>query len=459
MVQAVSFHVTANSAQNYSTTTISSINNSCLQPLHQLNLKEIVRNDHCYDEKKVLVPQKLSQRQIVEKEDVKEFGDKGLITLNKPQAMNTLTGSMLKKINEVLRQWESTKQIVMIKGADEKVFCAGGDIKKISFDLSKPGGTEIVRDAFRQLYISSHLVGTFKKPYVAIINGIVMGGGAGLSIHGKYRVSTETTVFAMPETRIGYYPNAGATYFLPRMNGQLGFYLGLTGYKLKGRDIKLTGISTHHVSSSRLKELNEVLLAPGVVDVGKILDKFDEHDSTAELSLADHSKQIAYCFSGDTVEEIIKRLKEDNSTWAQSVIETLEGLSPTGLKITLEIFKRGKTMSFAECLKMEYVVDCNLVKNESDFEEGVRALLIDKDLLPVWNPKTLAEVTNEYIYNHFQPICLIDIPIGSFKCIYAGKLLLIKQGANEGGDYGDEYFAILNYVEVVEAMKANEEEL
>ncbi|KAF7994203.1 hypothetical protein HCN44_000872, partial [Aphidius gifuensis] len=243
------------------------------------------------------------------KEDVifEEFGDKGLITLNKPRVMNTLTGSMLKKINEVLRQWESTKQIVVIKGADEKVFCAGGDIKKISLDLSKPGGTEIVRDAFRQLYIASHLVGTFRKPYVAIINGIVMGGGAGLSIHGQYRVSTETILSKC------------------------------WCYLLSSTDVKHTGISTHHVSSSRLGELNEALLAPGVVDVGKILDKFDEHDSTAELSLADHSKQI-----------------EDNSTWAQSVIQTLEELSPTGLKITLEILKRGKTMSFAECLKMEY---------------------------------------------------------------------------------------------------------
>ncbi|XP_044002659.1 3-hydroxyisobutyryl-CoA hydrolase, mitochondrial-like [Aphidius gifuensis] len=339
-------------------------------------------------------------------EDVifEEFDDKGLITLNKPRVMNTLTDSMLKKINKVLRQWESTKQIVVIKGADEKVFCAGGDIKKMSFAISKPDGTEIIRNAFYQLYITSHLIRTFRKPYVAIINGIVMGGGVGISIHGQYRVSTETTIFAMPETRIGHYPNAGATYFLPRIDGHLGFYLGLTGYKLKGRDVKLTGISTHHVSSSRLGELNEALLAPGAIDVGKILDKFNEHDSSAELSLAKHLKQINYCFSGDTVEEIIKRLKEDNSTWAQKVIQTLEESSPTSLKITLESLKRGKTMNFAECLKMEYVLDYNLLKKKSDFEEGVRALLINKDLLPVWNPKTLAEVTNEYIYNKFRPM-------------------------------------------------------
>lgn len=134
-----------------------------------------------------------------------------------------------------------------------------------------------------------------------------MGGGVGLSVHGQYRVATETTLFAMPETAIGLFPDVGGSYFLPRLNGKLGLYLGLTGHRLRGLDVKLAGIATHYVSSSRLPELTDSLLAPGDVDVAKILDKFDEKNSSVEFSLAKHLKQIDYCFSGNTVEEIINR--------------------------------------------------------------------------------------------------------------------------------------------------------
>ncbi|KAF7994817.1 hypothetical protein HCN44_004289 [Aphidius gifuensis] len=335
-----------------------------------------------------------TQEKVVDDVIFQEKGDKGLIILNRPNALNSLNHSMTKKLLPVMQQWESSKKIVVIKGAGEKAFCAGGDVKVIALALSEPGGEKVGREFFYDEYTLDHVIGTYKKPYVALISGIVMGGGVGLSVHGQYRVATETTLFAMPETAIGLFPDVGGSYFLPRLNGKLGLYL----------DVKLAGIATHYVSSSRLPELTDSLLAPGDVDVAKILDKFDEQDSSVEFSLAKNLKQIDYCFSGDSVEEIINRLKKDNSEWAQGVIETLGKMSPTSLKVAHKSITQGKDQSLANCLKMEYTLDYNMVLKNSDFQEGIRALLIDKDQKPVWNPKTLADVTNEYVNSKFSPI-------------------------------------------------------
>lgn len=345
-----------------------------------------------------------TQEKVVDDVIFEEKGDKGLIILNRPKALNSLNHSMTKKLLPVLQQWESSKKVVVIKGAGEKAFCAGGDVKVIAMALSEPGGEKVGREFFYDEYTLDHVIGTYKKPYVALISGIVMGGGVGLSVHGKYRVATETTLFAMPETAIGLFPDVGGSYFLPRLYGKLGLYLGLTGHRLKGLDVKLAGIATHFVSSSRLPELTDSLLAPGDVDVAKILDKFDEQKLSDEFSLAKHLKQIDNCFSGDTVEEIINRLKKDNSEWAQGVIETLGKMSPTSLKVAHKSINQGKNQSLAECLKMEYNLDYNMVLKNSDFQEGIRALLIDKDQKPVWNPKTLADVTDEYVNSKFSPI-------------------------------------------------------
>lgn len=345
-----------------------------------------------------------TQEKVVDDVIFEEKGDKGLIILNRPKALNSLNHSMTKKLLPVLQQWESSKKVVVIKGAGEKAFCAGGDVKVIAMALSEPGGEKVGREFFYDEYTLDHVIGTYKKPYVALISGIVMGGGVGVSVHGKYRVATETTLFAMPETAIGLFPDVGGSYFLPRLYGKLGLYLGLTGHRLKGLDVKLAGIATHFVSSSRLPELTDSLLAPGDVDVAKILDKFDEQKLSDEFSLAKHLKQIDNCFSGDTVEEIINRLKKDNSEWAQGVIETLGKMSPTSLKVAHKSINQGKNQSLAECLKMEYNLDYNMVLKNSDFQEGIRALLIDKDQKPVWNPKTLADVTDEYVNSKFSPI-------------------------------------------------------
>ncbi|KAK0161194.1 hypothetical protein PV327_009691 [Microctonus hyperodae] len=332
----------------------------------------------------------------------KDVGDKGLIILNRPKALNALNLSMVNKIYPILKQWESTKKIVVIKGAGERAFCAGGDVKHLALSLNEPGGEKVGADFFRGEYTLNHLIGTFKKPYVALINGITMGGGVGLSVHGKYRVATETTTFAMPETAIGLFPDVGGTNFLPKLKGKLGLYLGLTGHRLKGEDVKFAGIATHFIPSASINELIETLLSPDNNDIDKILDDFEVKNENNKFSLEKNLSQIDKCFSADTIEEIIIKLKEDNSEFANIALENLRKMSPTSLKITKKALDKGKHLDLSECLKMEYRLACAACTKNSDFHEGVRALLIDKDQNPSWNPKTLEQVTDEYVDSKFN---------------------------------------------------------
>ncbi|CAL7937470.1 unnamed protein product [Xylocopa violacea] len=283
----------------------------------------------------------------------KEVGNKGLITLNRLKALNALNLSMVEKIYPIMKQWELSKKLVIVEGAGEKAFCAGGDIKSIATAF-KPGQTNnaLGETFFRKEYTLNYFIGTYKIPYVATIDGITMGGGVGLSVHGKYRIATEKTLFAMPETAIGLFPDVGGTYFLPRLKGQLGLYLGLTG--------------------DRLKE--------------PYMNKIDK------------------CFSASCVEEIIERLMEDNSEWAKKILQMLSKASPTSLKVTMSAIQKGSTLNLADCLKMEYRLACAALSQSSDFYEGVRALLIDKDQNPKWNPGSLKEVTDNYVNQRFAEL-------------------------------------------------------
>ncbi|XP_033213397.1 3-hydroxyisobutyryl-CoA hydrolase, mitochondrial [Belonocnema kinseyi] len=335
---------------------------------------------------------------------VKDVGDKGLITLNRPKALNALNLSMVRKIYPALKQWESSKKLVIVKGAGEKAFCAGGDVKSLVIALNEKDGHKLGQEFFRAEYTMNHLIGTYKIPYIALINGITMGGGVGLSLHGKYRIATENTVFAMPETGIGLFPDVGGTHFLPRLRGKLGLYLGLTGHRLKGIDVKLAGIATHYVPFNQLEELTQSLLGSNNLDIDGILNKYQSQDLNHEFSLEPHMEKINRCFSATTVEEIIEKLKAEKSEWTDSVVKVLKKMSPTSLKVTRRALEKGANQSLSECLKMEYRLACACLKRESDFYEGIRALLIDKDQKPVWNPKTLSEVTDEYVNKRFAPL-------------------------------------------------------
>lgn len=215
-----------------------------------------------------------------------------------------------------LLQFEKDKSLVIVKGAGGKAFCAGGDVR--SLVESDPSYGEAF---FRAEYTLNHLIGTYTIPYVAFIDGITMGGGVGISVHGKYRVATEKTMFAMPETAIGLFPDVGGSHFLPRLQGKLGVYLGLTGVRLKGLDVLKSGIATHYCDSSKLSSLeNDLVGSSGFADVEATLAKYSIKDDS-EFVFAKNLQQINHCFGATTVEEIIANLENDGSEWARKTIE------------------------------------------------------------------------------------------------------------------------------------------
>nr|CAD7458054.1 unnamed protein product [Timema tahoe] len=328
--------------------------------------------------------------------------NKGIITLNRPKALNALNLSMVRQIIPALREWEKDKNLVLIKGAGEKAFCAGGDVRAVVESSLKKD--KLGQDFFKEEYTLNSIIGTYHIPYIAFIDKITMGGGVGLSVHGKYRVATERTLFAMPESAIGFFCDVGGSYFLPRLGGKLGLYLGLTGTRLKGGDVLKAGIATHYCESSQLDQLEKELLDHGnsSADVEKILQTFSK--PVNGFSLAIYKKQINQCFSAPTVEEILARLQDDGSDWATSTLATLKKVSPTSLKVIKKLIEEGSTKSLQDCLAMEYRAACQFLESISDFHEGVRAVLIDKDQTPKWKPATLEEVTDELVERYFAPL-------------------------------------------------------
>lgn len=268
---------------------------------------------------------------------VHEADDVGVITLNRPKALNAINLEMVQKIVEPLKRWQNSKSLVIMKGAGGKAFCAGGDVRT----LVESRDVEAGRQFFAAEYTVNHLIGTYKVPYVAFIDGVVMGGGVGLSVHGKYRVATEKSLFAMPETIIGLFPDVGASYFLPRLEGKLGLYLGLTGIKLKGsttfdhtgplitisdkfhfilgKDVLKAGVATHFCESGKLSELEGALIN-NPNEVSEILTKFCPTDNH-EFVLQKQLKQINECFSAPTIEGILSNLEKENSEWAHQTIK------------------------------------------------------------------------------------------------------------------------------------------
>lgn len=328
--------------------------------------------------------------------------DKGIVILNRPKALNALNISMVRQVYPILKEWEDKKSLVIIRGAGEKAFCAGGDVKSV-VEAARKGDTSVGRTFFKEEYVTNGLIGSYKIPYIAFIDGIVMGGGVGLSVHGKYRIATERTLFAMPETQIGLFPDVGGSYFLPRLSGRLGWYLALTGHRLKGADVLKAGIATHFCESSQLNDLEEALMnCSNEQDIRNTLNHFSKPDNV-DFSLASVMEKINYCFSANTVEEILVRLEKDGSTWAENTINLLNKMSPTSLKVTCRELEIGKGLNLQECLKMEYRLAFHCLENK-DFLEGVRALLIDKDQNPKWDPPTLSQVTRDIVEKHFADI-------------------------------------------------------
>lgn len=331
--------------------------------------------------------------------------NKGIITLNRPRALNALNVSMLRKIYPAMKKWEHEMSMVIIKGAGEKAFCAGGDVRALAEAGLK--GDHTGKIFFREEYTLNALIGTYSIPYVALIDKITMGGGVGLSVHGPFRVATERTLFAMPETTIGLFADVGGSHFLSRLGGKLGLYLALTGHRLKGADCLKAGIATHFCESSKLQELEKELIncRNPETDIKEILDRSTKLSKVEshQFSLAPLLEHIENCFSAPTVEEILVRLKKDGSEWAIKTLEILSKVSPTSCKVIKKELEEGATKSLQECLIMEYRLGTHFC-DRLEFYEGVRALLIDKDQNPQWNPPTLEGVTQELVDYHFAPL-------------------------------------------------------
>ena len=331
-------------------------------------------------------------------------GHIGHILLNRLNALNALTLEMCEYLLPKLREWSIDNKIkaVVIRGAGDKAFCAGGDVIRL-YEDGRAGGS-YPRDFYRTEYRCNTFIKRFPKPYISLIGGIVMGGGVGVSIHGSYRVVTDRTVFAMPETGIGLFPDVGGTWFLPRLEGAIGVYLGLTGRRLKGAACVALGLAEAFVPNDSLDALEAKLVAEATEDASQIANLVKTFESsTKDVAITGERVAINKHFSLGSVEDILASLDADGGEWAQAQAKTLRQKSPLSLKVTFRQIREGASLEFEDCMRLEWRL-ANRFASDHDFYEGVRALLVDKDMKPQWKPATLEEADEARVNAYFEPL-------------------------------------------------------
>ena len=328
-------------------------------------------------------------------------GAVGRITLNRPQALHALTTNMCRLMIDALLAWrgDAAVQLVIVDHSGERGFCAGGDIRMLA--ESGAGDGRLARDFFFTEYRLNTLLHDFPKPSVAVMDGITMGGGVGLSRPCRFRVATERTTFAMPETGIGLFPDVGGGWYLSRMSDHFGLWLALTGARIKAADCELVGIATDYVESAKVAELKAAIVAePGAVET--LLTEFE--GDAGRPGLAAHQDEIARLFAGDSVEAIFADLEAADSDWAREQLATLKTKSPQTMKVAFRQLRAGGAMTrFADNMAMEYRIGARVVQRH-DFLEGVRAVIVDKDNAPRWDPPTLEGVTEAMLDGIFAPL-------------------------------------------------------
>ena len=333
-------------------------------------------------------------------------GAAGLITLNRPHALNAVSLAMVRELTRQLAEWETDPAVtrVIVASRDPRAFSAGGDVRAL-YDLGRAGRFDEALGYFREEYALNTHIKSYRKPYVALIDGIVMGGGVGISVHGSHRVAGDKFAFAMPEVGIGFFPDVGATWFLPRLPGRLGTYCALTGARLDGADAVVAGIATHRVPSAQFPNLIESLCDADPVEESLAACA----QSPARGAAAARRNAITAWFEADQVEEILGALDAEgamqgpNAAFAAETAALMRTKSPTSLKIALAQMRRGATLDFAECMRTEFRIVSRVVRGH-DFYEGVRAVIIDKDQAPQWQPATLAAVDPAEVERHFAPV-------------------------------------------------------
>lgn len=329
------------------------------------------------------------------------FGQLGVITLNRPRALNALTTEMCAAMIKVMQAWEADARIgaVLVEGAGDRAFCAGGDI--IMLHDSGKAGDGRAEAFWRTEYALNEYIHRYTKPYIALIDGIVMGGGVGLSVHGRFRVAGDTTLFAMPETGIGYFPDVGGTYFLPRLGQAVGNWLGLTGARLKTPDVCALGIANVYIPSDRHAAFKKALGTAALNGLdGPVLEVLKGFVARPEMP--EPIPESVSAFAQQTLPEVFEALEQDKSDWAAKQLSFLKSKSPLAVYITYEALRRGARFDFREAMRQELDLSLNFLKIP-DFYEGIRAAVIDKDRKPKWMNRSIAEVNLDDVRAAFTP--------------------------------------------------------
>lgn len=372
-------------------------------------------------------------------EFVKESAGQGFrfVHLDRPKALHAINLPMVQKIQQKLNRWAELDvvDVVILRSTGDRAFCAGGDIAQLWKDAKDPETRSKALEFFKQEYALNFALGSYPKPVIAMIKGITMGGGVGLSIHGSIRVACDSTVFAMPETSIGFFPDVGGGYFLPRLDewaqvgrgaghDALGMYVGLTGERIRGADNYWLGIATHYLEQKMIDDiehdLSTIFVSPryagNPVDLNRHLHEYlsDNRDLTiAKCSLP--IDLIYECFDrAASVSEIQDRLsakiessiddKSPETVWAKRALDQLKTASPTSLKVTFKLIKEGRKLDFAANFAREFRIASRMMESSHDFFEGVDAKVISKHNQPKWNPATLEEVSDAAVEAYFAPM-------------------------------------------------------
>ncbi|MGF1660415.1 MAG: enoyl-CoA hydratase/isomerase family protein [Rubrimonas sp.] len=333
-------------------------------------------------------------------------GALGLVTLNRPRQLNALTQDMALRMEDALRLWaqEDGVAVVAIVGAGDRAFCAGGDIKAI-YEVGQERGLESWR-FYGDEYRMNALIHEYPKPYVAFMDGVTMGGGAGVSVHGSHRIAGDRTLFAMPECGIGLFPDVGASWFLPRLPGETGMWMALTGARLGPADAVAAGLCDLFIPSSAQADALTALAkaeygSSPYADVDRVLAGFAAEPGAGDWPAL--RPAIDRCFAGDSVEDALAALRAEGSDWARAQLAELAQKSPTSLRLTFREMRDGRLLSFRDCMRLEYAL-ARFCLTRPDFYEGTRAAVIDKGSRPVWSPATLGEVTPATVAEAFAPL-------------------------------------------------------
>ncbi len=333
-------------------------------------------------------------------------GNLGLITLNRQQALNALNIKMINAIDFQLAEWEEANHIkaVVIRAAEGRAFCAGGDIRSV-YDRKLAHDPKIA-EFFRDEYTMNRRIFHYPKPYIALLDGITMGGGVGISVHASHRIATDRLLFAMPETAIGFFPDVGTTYTLSRLPHKLGYYLGLSGARLTLGDAASANLIDHSVPSEKFPELIYALADTSFdtdanSSVTEIIKSFSV--PIGNSTLLSQYKIIENCFGKKTIEDIFAALEKQNENWCDELVKILKTKSPTSLKVTLRALQEATELDFNAAIQTEFRLSNHFLQH-GDFIEGIRAVLIDKDQTPIWKPATLKEVTPAMVNKYFSPV-------------------------------------------------------